>query len=208
MPQGENSFWLDTRPHGISYGDFGSYVGEELVQVTRSLFPLARQRERTFIGGFSMGGYGALRNGLKYPDTFGRIAAFSAAVHIYEERAEWIAKQGDMAGEMLIFEPIEETRKSDLNPRWLIKALAERTAKGIDDPKKAFPQVKIIVGQEDNLLESNLRLGHALEEEGAQADLRVAPGTHHWDFVQNNLEEMLDWLVSSETEHASERQLD
>ena len=81
MPSGDNMFYLDHPESGNYYAEF---VGRELVEQTRRMFPLSRKREDTFIGGLSMGGYGALRNGLKYHDTFGKIAVFAGAVHFYE----------------------------------------------------------------------------------------------------------------------------
>ena len=61
MPAGENSFYVD-RP-GF-HTEYGKWIGEELVEITRRMFPLSHKREDTFIGGLSMGGFGALRNGL------------------------------------------------------------------------------------------------------------------------------------------------
>ena len=60
MPSGENSFYLDCDASETLYGEF---VGRELVEVTRKMFPLSRRREDTYLAGLSMGGYGALRNG-------------------------------------------------------------------------------------------------------------------------------------------------
>ena len=57
MPAGENSFYVD-RP-GF-YADYGKFVGQELVEMTRRIFPLSERKEDTFIGGLSMGGYGAM----------------------------------------------------------------------------------------------------------------------------------------------------
>lgn len=70
MPAGENAFYVDQPSIGAMHGQF---IGEELVEITRKMFPLSRKREDTFIGGLSMGGFGALRNGLKYHDTFGAV---------------------------------------------------------------------------------------------------------------------------------------
>ena len=47
----------------------------KLVELTRRMFPLSDRREDTFLGGLSMGGFGALRNGLKYCETFGSIVS-------------------------------------------------------------------------------------------------------------------------------------
>ena len=57
MPSGENSFYVD----GIGEGRyFGQYIGKELVEYTRMVFGLSMKQKDTFIGGLSMGGFGAL----------------------------------------------------------------------------------------------------------------------------------------------------
>ena len=63
MPSGENKFYVDNEK---SHEYYSRFIGEELVEVTRQLFPLSLKREDTFIAGLSMGGYGAIINGLKY----------------------------------------------------------------------------------------------------------------------------------------------
>lgn len=55
MPSGENSFYIDDEEKG-EY--FGEYIGRELVDFTREMFPISQHRADTFIGGLSMGGYG------------------------------------------------------------------------------------------------------------------------------------------------------
>ena len=85
MPAGENAFYVDQPSIGAMHGQF---IGEELVEITRKMFPLSRKREDTFIGGLSMGGFGALRNGLKYHDTFGAVICLSGALHVLENPEE------------------------------------------------------------------------------------------------------------------------
>ena len=77
IPCGENSFYIDN-PKAHAY--YGEYVGQELLDITRNIFPLSHRREDTFIAGFSMGGYGAVRNGLKYHENFSKIGMISAAL--------------------------------------------------------------------------------------------------------------------------------
>ena len=74
---GENSFYTDDEARGAL---FSRFVGEELVEVTRKVLPLSREREATFIGGISMGGYGALINGLRFRENFSKIAMLSPAM--------------------------------------------------------------------------------------------------------------------------------
>ena len=76
LPDGENLFYQDL-PDRMTF--YSTYVGKELVEVTRKMLPLSTKREDTFIGGISMGGYGALYNGFKYRDTFSKVVAFSPA---------------------------------------------------------------------------------------------------------------------------------
>ena len=85
LVDGENSFYLDDEERGAL---FSRYAGQEIVEVTRTLLPLSHRREDTYIGGISMGGYGALINGLRYADTFGKIAMLSPALDMHRRQRE------------------------------------------------------------------------------------------------------------------------
>ena len=113
LPSGENSFYLDVPVKDGCYGDFGEYIGRELVAVTRKMFPLSHKREDTFIGGLSMGGYGACRNGLKYCDTFGKVAMLSAAVHFFENSREWVHAEGNTIGELQCIGDLDTMEHTD-----------------------------------------------------------------------------------------------
>lgn len=60
-----NHFYADCEATGEKYGEF---IGIELPAFCERLFPLSGKQEDRFIAGLSMGGYGAVRNGLKYHD--------------------------------------------------------------------------------------------------------------------------------------------
>ena len=78
IPDGENSFYMDHPERAALHGDF---AGRELVEVTRQMYPcLSSRREDTFIGGISMGGYGAAILGLRFYETFSRILLMSPAI--------------------------------------------------------------------------------------------------------------------------------
>ncbi len=78
MPDGENAFYTDHPERALSMGE---YIGEELVEISRKMFPcLSPEREDTFIGGISMGGYGAAALGLHYAGRFSKMALFSPAL--------------------------------------------------------------------------------------------------------------------------------
>ena len=76
MPSGEDGLYLD-KPEINEW--HGKFISEELVEITRRLFPLSRKREDTALAGISIGAYTALINGLLRPDRFGSIVALSGA---------------------------------------------------------------------------------------------------------------------------------
>ena len=86
MPSGENHFYVD---QPWNYTNYGEFIGVELPEISRRMFPISRKREDLGIAGLSMGGYGALRNGIKYPDTFsviGRSLARLRNRHFHQRR--------------------------------------------------------------------------------------------------------------------------
>ncbi len=80
IPNGQNAFYVDHPERNANYSRF---VGEELIERTRDMFRLSDKREDTYIAGISMGGYGALLNGLRYHEVFSKVAAFSPATNPY-----------------------------------------------------------------------------------------------------------------------------
>ena len=78
MPEVQRSFYADMAL-GI---DYFSYVREELPQICSRLFGLSLRREKNYIMGLSMGGYGALKCALSAPKRYAGCAAFSAAIEV------------------------------------------------------------------------------------------------------------------------------
>lgn len=174
MPSGDNAFYVDNEAAGNLYGQF---IGEELVEITRRMFPLSDRREDTFIGGLSMGGYGAVRNGLKYHDTFSHIIGLSSALHLLEPGAQTIGHEKSIFGDP------GAAARSDKNPRVLIE--------GIEAP---LPKVYLSCGTEDSLLESNRLYRDLFSAAGFDVTWYEGPGGHEWDFWDDQIRRVLDWL--------------
>ena len=81
MVSGENSFYLNQKGTGRAYEDF---AGRELPEYINKTFHIDTSRENTWIGGVSMGGFGAIHTGLGFPERFGKIIALSSALIIHE----------------------------------------------------------------------------------------------------------------------------
>ncbi len=174
MPSGDNAFYVDQAAANNFYGEF---IGKELVEITRKMFPLSHKREDTFIGGLSMGGFGALRNGLKYADTFGYIVSLSGAMIL----DDMPARTNDVplfiesrAYAESCFGDLDKLLNSDRNPKYLVEQLKQQG--------KEIPRVYMACGEQDFLLEANKQMKTFLEESGVDVTFVTGPGAHEWDF--------------------------
>lgn len=189
MPAGENHFYVDCAATGEGYGRF---VGEELVEQTRRLFHLSRKREDTYIAGLSMGGYGALRNGLKYADTFGYVAGLSSGL-IFDKMKNTDNSSGDYTQRRSYYEAIfgnlDKLEGSDKDYRALyLKAKATGN----------MPRLYLACGTEDFLIEQNRNYRDFLWAQGADLTYEEGPGGHDFTFWNKYLGHVMDWLPLEE----------
>lgn len=186
MPSGDNAFYVDQPVMNNYYGEF---IGKELVELTRKMFPLSHKREDTFIGGLSMGGYGAMRNGLKYHDTFGRIIALSSAL-VLEDMPKrtnddpFFINRKDYAESC--FGNLDELLTSDKNPKWLVQQLIKEQV--------TLPEIYMACGTEDFLLQSNQDFAGFLKEQGIHVTFETGTGGHEWDFWDTYIKKAIEWL--------------
>jgi len=190
MPSGDNHFYVDCEATGEMYGEF---IGKELIEVTRDMFPLSRQREDTFIAGLSMGGYGAVRNGLKYWETFSYIGALSAGyildgvLHSTQDAPMPTNRRSFYSH---VFGNLEELVGSDKDYKALILKLKKQEAD--------IPQIYMACGTEDFLLEVNRDYRDFLLEHGVEVKYEEGPGSHEWDFWDTYIYKFLEWLPLEE----------
>src|SRR5262249_36404389 len=78
MPAVQRSFYTDTQT-GQRYWTF---ISEEVPAVARAYFPLSELREETYVAGLSMGGYGAFKLALTYPERYAAAASLSGALDV------------------------------------------------------------------------------------------------------------------------------
>lgn len=186
MPSGDNMFYVDI-PGVHNY--YGEFIGRELVEITRKMFHLSTKREDTFIAGLSMGGYGAIRNGLKYHETFGYIAGLSSALIIdsldqrTDDDTNFLASRSYAEG---CFGDLSKIAESDKNPKWLAKKLVEE--------KVEIPNIYLACGEEDFLLEANRDFRDYLQDLGIDFTYEEGPGGHDWDFWNRYIYKVLEWL--------------
>ncbi|MCL2764736.1 MAG: alpha/beta hydrolase-fold protein [Treponema sp.] len=189
FPSVENSFYLDM---DATSGKYGTFAGSELIEYIRKTFGLCKTKEDTFISGLSMGGFGALRTGLAYPDTFGKIVALSSAL-IVHEIAGMKPSDSDKNGignyyyYRNYFGDLDKLIKSDNNPETLVEKLIQQ--------KINIPKIYMACGDEDFLLETNRRFHRFLLERNVNIEYIESNGGHDMDFWNEYFAKGFEWLA-------------
>ena len=187
MPTAGNFFYLD---RGYPGGNYASFVGEEFPAYIRRVFGFCTKREDTLIGGLSMGGYGAIRTALAFPETFSACIALSSALRIHEIADNDGKTQSVMPPAMVrdVFGDPETLAASDRNPEVLFRRLKEAGGK--------IPKMYLACGTEDTLLGANREFRTFLKREKADFRFEEGPGAHTWSFWNEYLPRGLAWTLS------------
>ena len=186
MPAGDNRFYTDGASPDAKYS---RYIGEDLIEFTRKTFPLSHKREDTFIAGLSMGGYGALYNGLRHNEVFGYVAGLSAAdiiPNLQERKADGQTIFDSRIYAEACFGDLDHVMETDMNLKWRAAQIAKEHL--------TAPKLYLTVGVDDFLLEANRALEKSFREAGLDVTYVEGPGAHEWDFWDRNIKKVLEWL--------------
>lgn len=188
MPSGDNSFYLDAKGTGKAYCQF---IGNELTAYVNKTFGLSDKKEDTFIGGFSMGGFGAIHTGLAFPDTFGKIVALSSAliIHNIENlKPDFKDPLADYDYYASVFGDLTQLENSVNNPECLIHRMKK--------DGRAIPPIYMACGTEDFLINENRAFHQFLLDEAVPVIYQESPGIHNWTFWNACLEPSIQWLLA------------
>ncbi len=174
MPFGGRSFYTD-----MKYGEnYYTYIAEELPRLMEEFFGISQKRENNFIAGLSMGGYGALKIGLKNPDRYAACAGLSAVADL----AGWTKGCPDLMVPVFGENP-EVPASEDLF------AIVEEANK-----KAVKPRVYMGVGTEDFLYEGNVAFRDKMQTLDFDYTYRESSGTHCWTFWDEYIQYVLKWM--------------
>ncbi len=84
MPNSYNKFRGSFYTNSIATGNWADYIAEDLVEYIDSHYHTLPYRESRAVVGHSMGGYGAVKLGILYPEIFGCIGGLAGAYMIEE----------------------------------------------------------------------------------------------------------------------------
>jgi len=172
-PGARRSLYMDYRDGSERWE---SLILADLLPMLRKQLNVSRARERTFVGGWSMGGLGSLRLAFKHPDVFGAVAAVEPAI---EPALAWgeigprvtFWRPNDFM-ETIFGSPIDEDYWAINNPA----TIAKRDPRRLDDLG-----IYLEVGDQDMLyLHEGVEFLHRiLFAAGVGHDYRLLHGAEH-----------------------------
>ena len=180
---------------------FYSFVADELPRVCGAVFPILTGRETSFIGGLSMGGYGALKIGLRNPERYSLILNLSGGVDRVAHIERAIAEDRRTGLHNL---DAMRTTFGDLSAVaggvHDVFALAESLAAS-GRPK---PKIFTSIGTRDPHWDENLRLRAHLIKNDYDLYWEQGPYIHDWENWNHYIELGLRWLSRQSTGIAEE----
>lgn len=178
--------WYTDMAHGYRYQ---TYLCEELPKIVSSFFRgISTRREDTFIAGLSMGGYGALKAALTYPERYAVAASLSGALDV----VQFGESRGSYWSD--IFGPTEELPGS----RHDLSALAEKNKTA----GKPMPPLFLWCGTEDRLLSHSRTVRDRLSSLGYAVTYSESAGDHNWACWDEQIQRVLRWLPLPENASA------
>jgi len=165
---------------GASYE---SYIIKELIpEIDKRYRTLDRGQHRA-VAGLSMGGYGAIKFGLKYPDLFAVVGSFSGAIGAAtvteKEIPGGVGKSIDE-----LFGPRGSVIRKANDPFDIVRRASP-------DQIKKFPFLYLDCGTEDFLFQNNRDFVALLIEKRVPHEFRELPGGHAWPYWNAQLQEFL-----------------
>lgn len=220
IPNADLSFYTD-----MAYGgDYLTFLAEELPEFLGNYFPLAGQKNSTYVAGNSMGGYGAFLMAMRYPQKY--RAAFSLSGPMKIAWINRILSDRELVnlsvrgGKERCREMVRRIVNEEHIPELLINSLLEcgdmvRIFRGMfgSDPlalegsnvdltelikSKKFAENPVDLyaycGKQDYHYESNLLFEKIAGDMGIRYLLRTEDGGHEWDYWNRQLPDIFEHI--------------
>lgn len=168
MPSVGRSFYID-QPNGQHYF---SYLTQELPRYQEEVFGLRPDRADSLIAGVSMGGYGAIKAALAYPERFCAAASFSGFLSLEflnahpndPRRAEFGCLLGDL----------QQLAGSPHDPAEWLRQAAQHPA--------LLPRLFLACGRQDDLYPLNRLFQAQCQVHGVGLEYHEEDAGHTWAF--------------------------
>ncbi len=183
MPEGNDSWYTDSATKAND--KYESYVIKELIPDVQRRYRTIETRYGRGIAGLSMGGYGALKFGLKSPGTF----IFAGSMSGCPEAASWTAE--DLKDFKAIYDSLppvfgaegSETRKAN-DLVGIVRGMSAGRIAGL-------PYLYLDCGTDDFTSNSNQKFAELLRQQKIPHEYRQLPGNHNWQYWDQQVREVL-----------------
>lgn len=187
MPEvGATSFYSDM-VHGYPYFTF---LSEELPKVMETLFPIGGCREKRFVAGLSMGGFGTLKWAFRCPEFFSAAAMLSGAslvTEIFDDGFGAKNEEDKCSIVNLDWGGLDKLRNSPDNTKYMLDRISE-------NPQK-YPRLYVAIGTEDPTYRYTQRFMDYAKNAGVPVAYEEGPGAHEWKFWDAFLPRAMDWCM-------------
>lgn len=188
MPDAGKSFYTDM-VHGDPYF---TYLTEEVPAYVQKWFPITSDPEYTYVAGLSMGGYGAMKMALTYPEKYRAAGTFSGALAMAQFMQTPMAEDAEPWLKRLETDlPLIYGYDTDISgTQHDLFALLMKNK----EENKRLPSLYVSCGTEDFLLEGTRAFKHVLEECGYEATYSERTGIHSWEFWDYDVEQFMKMI--------------
>jgi putative tributyrin esterase len=183
-PEGNDSWYVDSAT--VPTDKYESYFVREVIPDVDGRYRTIKDRRARGVAGLSMGGYGALKFGLKYRDYFAFAGSLSGALDPANRSEEHPGFAWDILRPSLtaVFGPAN-SRARQVND--LHQIARNFTAADIS----SLPYLYFDCGLEDGFLATNRELAEILVSKKIAHQYRQLPGGHDWKYWDRQVREIL-----------------
>ncbi|HQZ96775.1 MAG TPA: alpha/beta hydrolase family protein [Pyrinomonadaceae bacterium] len=181
IAEGGNGWYTDSLT--VPNDKYESYIVKDLIPEIDRTYRTIPDRNNRIMAGLSMGGYGSLKFGLKYPEMFSLIGTFSGAVNAASYSENNSATAGRGIDKIMGPENSEARMANDV-----FKLIHDLTPQKLRD----LPYIYQSCGTEDYLVKNNRDLLALINEKKVPHEYREHPGGHDWMFWDAQIREFLN----------------
>jgi S-formylglutathione hydrolase FrmB len=183
-PEGHDGWYSDSAT--VPGDKYESYIVRELIPEIDSHFRTIKDRRGRAIAGLSMGGYGALKFALKYPDQFSFAASMSGAL-------DPAVRSDDHPGYIWDFlkPSIMSVFGEKGSPTRAANDLHQLARNLTPAQVTALPFMYIDCGTEDGFLDTNRDFASILLAKKVPHEFRELPGLHGWGYWDRQIRGVL-----------------
>jgi putative tributyrin esterase len=197
-PEGHDSWYTDSA--GVATDKYESYFIREIISDVDARFRTIKDRRARGVGGLSMGGYGALKYGLKHPEQFAFAASLSGAL-------DPALRTDDNPG--FAWDILRPSINAVFGPRNSQTRTANdlhQIARGLSASQIAsLPYLYFDCGLEDGFLATNRELADILLSKKIPHQYRQLPGGHSWAYWDQQVREVLRLYAQLVTSNVASR---